>query len=395
MGAPYEDIEVNPQNPGTEEHVGAIYIFHYSGTTWVEQAKLTASDGDEWDHFGSSVDITKDGDFIIVGAHQKCPTVGPPGSECGTGKAYLFSRSEDTWSEDTIFHGSGAVHGALFGCSVSIDGDGDTILIGAKYDGAPEANPPEEKRGEAYVFTNSPSGWSEVNIHATDWAETNIFGASVDLDESGEYAVIGAREGDCGSHDDEGAVYIFHLDGSWSEDAKLCSDYPWTQDWFGFDVAIDSDGNTVVVGSRKDDVGLRLDAGSVEVFRYNSTSGEWEQEARLTASNYYSNDQFGRSVSISSNGQKILAGASLTDISGIGFDVGTAYLYSYDPSNLTWSEDFDINADDMADEDWYGWSLSLSGDGNYCVVGAPQDDVGLYADTGSAYAVGLTSSVCP
>jgi hypothetical protein len=45
---------------------GCAYVFTRSGTTWSQQALLTASDAGPSDYFGTSVDI--DGDSIIVGA---------------------------------------------------------------------------------------------------------------------------------------------------------------------------------------------------------------------------------------------------------------------------------------------------------------------------------------
>ena len=45
---------------------GSAYVFTRTGTTWTEQAKLTASDGAADDQFGSSVAIA--GDTIVVGA---------------------------------------------------------------------------------------------------------------------------------------------------------------------------------------------------------------------------------------------------------------------------------------------------------------------------------------
>ena len=51
---------------GTGADQGAAYVFTWSGTAWIQAARLTASDGEEDNCFGSSVSI--DGGTIAVGA---------------------------------------------------------------------------------------------------------------------------------------------------------------------------------------------------------------------------------------------------------------------------------------------------------------------------------------
>jgi hypothetical protein len=373
VGASFEDID-------GDEHVGAAYVFHNNGTTWVEQARLTASDGEEWDHFGGTVDITSDGDYIVVGAHQKV-------SASGTGEAYVYSRSGTTWTEQATLNGTGVVARALFGCSVAIDGN--TVVVGAKYDGSTDDTDEKWKRGEVYVFTRSGSTWSEqANLLASDWDDRDIFGASVDI--VGDYAVIGAREGSCGEEDDAGAAYIFTRSGAtWTQQDKVCDPDAGSQDWFGFSVAIDGDGNTIVVGARQDDDN-GTDAGSAFVFTRSGTI--WSFEDQLIASDSIGEDWFGRTVSISADGDSALVGANQTDIIMVGLNVGTAYYFTR--SGSSWTEEFTINADDKASGDEYGWDVYISGDGEYGVIGAPKDNVGLFGDAGSAYIVGLTSTAC-
>ena len=128
VGAASEDIEVD-NDPPIEESVGAVYVYVKSGSTWSEQARLVAPDADSWDHFGASVDISSEGYYIVVGAHHKGKT------SVSEGSAYIFTRSDTTWSYQATLSGTGAVVTGLFGCSVAIDSDGETVLVGAKYDG--------------------------------------------------------------------------------------------------------------------------------------------------------------------------------------------------------------------------------------------------------------------
>ena len=70
---------------------GSAYVFMRTGTTWTEQAKLTASDGAAVDEFGVSVAIA--GDTIVVGAWQD------DDNGANSGSAYVFTRTGTTWTE--------------------------------------------------------------------------------------------------------------------------------------------------------------------------------------------------------------------------------------------------------------------------------------------------------
>jgi hypothetical protein len=371
-----------------DDAVGAAYVFHWNGSSWDQQARLTAPDGEAWDQFGSDVDISSDGDYIVVGAHQKGKVT------YSYGEAHVFSRSGTTWSHQQELTGNGAVNGSLFGCSVAIDSDGETVIVGAKYDGTTDhEDPPLWKRGEAYIYTRSGSTWTEqANIYADDWDDADdgiIFGAAVDI--CGDYVVVGAREADC-DDDDEGAVYIFKWENSaWDQKHKLYAEYGDDQDWFGFSVAVDGDANTIVVGARQDD-DEGTDAGAAYVFTKNIL-GVWSQHDKVTASDGSGGDHFGRRVAIASDGASILVGAPLTNIIMQGTDFGKAYYYSRDTNS--WSEDFIIEADDKAKEDQFGLDVCMSADGEYAVITSWKDDVGLFFNAGSAYVEGLTSTACP
>ncbi len=70
---------------------GSAYVYVRSGSSWSEQAKLTASDGAAGDRFGFSVSVS--GETAVVGAD------GDDDNGSWSGSAYVFVRSGSTWSE--------------------------------------------------------------------------------------------------------------------------------------------------------------------------------------------------------------------------------------------------------------------------------------------------------
>jgi len=120
---------------------GSVYIFNLSGGEWIQQAKLTASDGDGDDRFGNSVAIS--GESVVIGAP------GFNGSGSNSGSAYIFVLSNSTWTEQFKWTASDSAENDLFGWSVAISGE--SVVVGAYQD-----DDDGENRGSAYILDLLP-----------------------------------------------------------------------------------------------------------------------------------------------------------------------------------------------------------------------------------------------
>jgi len=278
---------------------GSAYMFKYNGTSWNEQQKLTASDGENYDFFGSSVSI--DGDFAIIGADMKNDQ---------TGSVYVFKYNGTSWNEQQKLLASDAEEHSSFGKSISIDGE--NVLIGS-----PKRDDIYIDSGAAYLFKYNGTSWNEQQIViASDGEEVDNFGYSVSID--GNNTIIGAY-GDNDNGENSGSAYVFKYDGvSWNEQQKLKASDGDEYDSFGKSVSID--GNTVIIGAYAFDIYK----GASYVFKYNGVS--WSGEQKLIPSNGFAKDHFGWSVSI--NNDKAVVGAPF--YYGV---MGSAYIFIFE--NLT------------------------------------------------------------
>ena len=93
------------------------------------------------------------------------------------------------------------------------------------------------------------------------------------------------------------------------------------------------------------------------------------EETKITAFDGDSIDYFGKSVSISGDGNTFIAGAYCDDDNGP--ESGSVYVYKW--NGETW-EGTKITAFDGDSYDYFGTSVSISGDGNTFIVGTPEDD---------------------
>ena len=244
IAAPYADIGANTAQ-------GAAYVFARSGTTWTQQQKLTADDGDAMDEFGYSVAVS--GDTSLVGARWD-----DLGAGTRQGAAYVFARSGTTWTQQgaALTADDGATDDE-FGSSVALSGD--TALVGAPYAdiGANTA------QGSAYVFTRSGAAWTfEQKLIAGDGDANDRFGWAVAL--SGDTALIAAPWAVVGEVH-QGSAYVFTRSGTtWTRQAQLTAADGASDDEFGSSVALS--GDTALVGALHDDVGPNIDQGSAYVF---------------------------------------------------------------------------------------------------------------------------------
>ncbi len=216
---------------GNSNDQGAAYIFEQSGTLWIEQAKLTASDSTAGDYFGYAIAI--DGDYVVVGARYD------DDGATDSGSAYVFYRSGTNWTQQAKLTASDAAASDELGVSVAIQGD--IVVIGSYQPGGAD--------GAAYVFERSDSTWSQqAKLTASDSFVNDKFGISVAI--HGDYIMVGSRLDD-DEGDDSGSAYLFKRNGtSWTEEAKLTASDGIGGEWFGWAVSIDQ--YAAVIGAYKD-----------------------------------------------------------------------------------------------------------------------------------------------
>ncbi len=360
IGVRFDDDDAN----GIES--GSAYVFTRSGTTWRQQARLTADDGSDRDWFGVRVALS--GDTAVVPADADDSDI----NGVDSGSVYVFTRSGTTWTQQAKLTASDGAAVDLFGYSVALSGD--TILIGARFDDD-EVN--GVNSGSAYVFTRCGTSWSQqAKLTAADGETGDEFGYSVAL--SGDTAVITANADDSDVNGvDSGSAYVFtRSETDWSQQAKLTAADGSAGDLFGVRVALA--GDTALIGARLDDDDVNgVDSGSAYVFTRSADS--WSQQAKLTAAHGGAGDWFGYTVALAED--IALIGAGNHD-GASGVDSGSAYVFTR--SGTTWSQKTKITAADGKAGDQFGGKVAISGDA--AVIGARMvDDVVKGVDSGSVY----------
>jgi hypothetical protein len=326
-------------------------------------AYLKASNPDTGDHFacggslpghiGNAVAISADGNTIVVGApHESSGARGINGngddnSLYASGAAYVFVRRGDAWVQQAYLKASNAGQSDLFGMNVALSADGSTLAVSAPWERSAatgvNGNQNDDslpQAGAVYVFTRAGDSWSQQ--------------AYVKASNTGRRANEGELLGD--------------------------------GDQFGFSLTLSGDGNTMAVGATTEDsaaTGINGDqasdsaqsAGAVYVF---SRSGNnWTQQAYVKGSNTEAGDLFGYDVSLSEDGNTLVAAGYDEDGPGRGVNVdqgnggnGSGAIYVFNRAATGWRQNAYLKGSRSEGNDALGFSVSISGDGSTIVAGA-------------------------
>lgn len=337
---------------------GSAYVFRRSGSDWVFEQKLEASDAASTDYFGYAVKL-----------HNGMALIGAPGDD-PAGSVYVFRRTSlnGPWQQVQKIVPPDGRAGDDFGAS--IDADGRYMAVGARRD-----SDVLNDAGSVYMyeFEDPIQQWVYLSeFRAGDSGANKWFGERLAI--SGDYVAIGVPRDDpngVGS----GSAYVFKRSGAtWVQQAKIIPSDGAAEYRFGSDVAIDLD--TIAVGAAEDWPAAKR-SGSVYLYRGSNTS--WPLEQKVYDSSVLANhwDRFGSGVDLA--GETLLVGARGSDLNGT--DCGACYIWTR--SGSTWTQrSRPLFAFDAATFDDFGGAVEL--DGARAIVGAyTKSDNG--QNTGAAY----------
>lgn len=460
---------------GTNNGQGSCTIFTRTNKTWNQQAYITYSSGAAGHKFGHSVALSNDGNTLAVGA---------PHSASGTGYCVVYTRSGTTWTQQAYLVYSGALNGDSFGCSVALSGDGNTLVVGAATDTVSTVS----YQGSCTVFVRSGTTWTQQGyltyvavdnngslgsaVAISDDGNTIVASASGD---GGDGATIGLSSLDISSSTvtnntsgirggesdyalttsaahglstgdtiildtnktqingqyilgnsgatrvvvtnsttitvientrspaitapitgtitkmsssasiaSQGTCLVFVRSGTtWTRQAYLANASATAYSYLGLkSLTISNDGNTVIAGAASEDPGAangRYQSGSCSVFTRNGVV--WTQQTNLTYSTLNQGDYFGSSVSLSGDGNTLAVGAY-----GVDKTVTNAGALSiFKRSSTKWTIQSDLVSPTQQSDAVFGGTTSISKNGDVLVVGAYAADVGANLDQGACF----------
>ncbi|KAJ1444077.1 hypothetical protein B484DRAFT_321177, partial [Ochromonadaceae sp. CCMP2298] len=222
VGAPYA--------LDSDRNQGYVKIYQWTGSNW-DQVGNTLFGQTIYDEFGYAVDFNSDGSIVAIGA----PSSNRVAFELGEVRMYHWTGTDWTQMGESLYEKSFENIPDNNGASVSLSGDGLTVMFGAPYAQHP---------------TNLAYAGGKYQIY--DWedhfTDGDRLGFSVSMNQQGNIAAISSYQ-NSDILNRAGKVEVFKLDqNGWNQIGQDL--YGEIEDeFFGNTVALNGDGNVIVVGS--------------------------------------------------------------------------------------------------------------------------------------------------
>ena len=329
---------------GTNSYKGSAYVYTKSGTSYGTAVPLT-NPGPNYSSFGYAVAISTDGGTLLVGA---------PDTDSSKGAAYIYTRNMGSYGMPVTLNDPVGVGSDSFGRSVGISGDGGTLLIGAYGT--------RSIKGIAYVYTLSGGSYgAPASVSATDGTNGDGFGVVVAISSDASTLLIGASGAtSLAPKWQTGKAYVFtRVAGSYTPLVTLNDPLDTSADAFGIAVAVSGDGGVLVVGQY-------FVGGSANryVYIYTRAAGTYGTPVALSDPMATSDDEFGRYVGVSGNGNTVFVGAD-----GANFNAGVTHVYTKTGGSFPTTPTQTLT-DPNGGGDTFGCAVSATNDATTLVIGA-------------------------
>lgn len=318
------------------------------------------------DKFGMNhFGLSTDGTYAIFGASAEDT------DHTNRGKAWIFYYNGSSWSEQTTLEPPSSDKKASleFGLTCDISGDGSIAVVGALNYGT--------YAGAAYVYTRSGTTWTyRARLTASDAADYDMFGGedyqhAISINKDGTHIVCGAH-GDDDGNTGRGSAYVFvTADGgvNWTQQQKIAPSYTQggSNQGFGNAVAFNNDATYMAIASKN----MRKNGHSSNTYRYGvvfvytRTGSTWSEQGYFTPSDGAEDDNFGWHISMNGAGDRIIAHSKYDDDTA----TSSGSIYVFTRSGSTWSQAAKIvKSSGVTAYDYWGGHCQLNEAGDHFVT---------------------------
>lgn len=303
---------------------GSAYIYKKTGVTWAAQTVTTPTNFANGDLFGYSVALTADGNTLFVGAPNNNNGIST------SGVIVSYTRSGSTWTQRTTFVHTDKQASDRLGSTVVCNATGTIVAAGARDRDAKNFTGPES--GAVYIFTGTAA--SAFNQVAALVPELPVGGtysknlaAALSMNDAGDVVAYSSTLSG-GTNTVTNYVYVYTGTGStWTKTLSLVQNLGSTNAYTGASLSLDGSGDNLLIGSTNPTA-----SGYAELYT-NTYGTTWERSGKFEATNRTLNDldTYGAAVCITKDGSEMFVGAPLESYNVTGFssaNMGCVYVYS-------------------------------------------------------------------
>jgi hypothetical protein len=229
---------------GANSNIGYVKVYKLISGTWTLQGiKITGEAVN--DYFGMAVDINDAGDIVVIGAS---------GTTSSTGYVKVYKLISGTWTLQATKL-TGEANGDEFGQSVSINGLGDIIAVGAWKATVYGV----VIKGYVKVYYNVFNSWNLQGAKLVGDAANDGFGTAVSLNNTGDILAVGAGN----ANSSKGYTKVYKLIASTWTQQGITLQGEAASDKFGDLLSFNSAGDILIVSA----YGANTQTGYVKVYK--------------------------------------------------------------------------------------------------------------------------------
>lgn len=302
--------------------------------------------------FGNAIQLSSDGNIVAIAAMSNYENGN------NSGHIRIYENISGVWTQigQDI---DGDTAGDFFGRSISLSSDGNIVAASASQNDINSTG-----FGYVRIYENLEGIWTQIGQDIEGTSIDDYFGASVKLSSDGSILAVSApNDSTNGFRAGQVKVYENQL-GNWVQIGQSING-EFIEDNLGWSLSLSSDGSILAISSIYND-NNGTNSGYVRVFEYQN--GTWVQVGNNIVGET-ANDTFGNSISLSSDGSILAIGATGNDDNG----TNSGHARIYENQNENWIQiGNDIDGEEEYDQ--FGNSISLSSDGSIVVIGSRFND---------------------
>lgn len=342
---------------------GVVRVFKYKDDTWNQQ-------GSDLIGLGTHVSLSNNGRIIAV-SNPASNLSRSRNYFKGEVKVYQYRVGIEEWIEIGLFTGDSSIQ--QLGISISISGNGRVVAM-------------KDLQGTVHTYNrpHSAENWTQYDnlvfssLHDMN-SDDRDHVTSICLSDDGQIMIVGSQNDDENGQK-SGSVSVYGIQGmEWIQLGRTINGDE-SNDEAGRSVSISGDGTTIAFGSYHNSTEEM--SGQVKVFRFNNETRvkEWQQIGN-NINGTTLHQQFGSSVSLSNDGKRVLVGSS-GGMNTNGNWNSFAEIFELSMRN-EWVQ---IVSSNQADLSFGSFSSAISDDGTTIVIGSP-DNLWLSGDSNPPYGV--------
>lgn len=317
--------------------------------------------------YGEHIAYSADGNLLVIGSPNE------NGNAVGSGKVDLFYNDGVSWVYQGAVYPADGLTTSSFGSSIALNAEATVMAVG-------DVTANSGGSGAVYMYEKISDVWTlRDKILSNIGLTTDKFGYRVALDETGDRLAVTCY----GAATNTGQVHLFKRSGNdWAQQTILTPTPAETNDYFGSDIALNQAGDVLLIGAKGDKTGANIHGMA---YVYTRAVEVWTLKHQLIAPTPLTGDNFGWSVATDASGDWLFVGGYARKSAAIA--TGTVCIYKRVGSG--WIFFVEIGNPEALANGWFGYSVSVDGDGRRLVIGARA----VNSNMGAIYLYELTDGV--